>query len=77
MLEVLVEDWVRGWAEASLSSLASLQRKIGADYSMSRGCMMILYVVLRCHPLRLDLPPSVIHDHPSAWGTSYVYAAGC
>jgi hypothetical protein len=32
--------------------------------------MMMLYVVLRCHPLKLDLPPAVIHGHPSAWGTS-------
>jgi hypothetical protein len=32
--------------------------------------MLLLELLLRRHPLKLDLPPAVIHDHPSAWGTS-------
>jgi hypothetical protein len=32
--------------------------------------MLLALLLLRCHPLKLDLPPAVIHDHPSAWGTS-------
>jgi hypothetical protein len=32
--------------------------------------MMLLALLLRGHPLKLDLHPAVVHDHPSAWGTS-------
>jgi hypothetical protein len=32
--------------------------------------MMLLALLLRGHPLKLDLHPAVIHDNPSDWGTS-------
>jgi len=29
--------------------------------------LLLLAVLIWCHPLKLDLPPAVIHDHPTAW----------
>ena len=32
-----------------------------------RDLLLLLAVLIWCHPLKLDLPPAVIHDHPTAW----------